>query len=64
MNTSIKEPRIIQYDKYGKEYKILLRHRINMWNRYKIYIHIDNQKYGLKTYNKRKTFNIPEMPDK
>ena len=37
--------------KYGIEYYNLLLHKIRMWNNYKINIPINNQLYGLQTYN-------------
>lgn len=46
----IKIPVEKYYKKYGKEYEIELRHKINLWCRYKIDYKIDNTKYGLKSY--------------
>lgn len=53
MNDSIKIKAYPLREKYGAEYYNLLKHKIRLYNRYKIHYPIDNKKYNMKTYNKR-----------
>ncbi len=54
-NTSLKPIRHYNYERYGKEYYIELRHKIRLKQLYNIQYTINSAKYDIRRYIKEST---------